>query len=58
MGPIIPELIKSFHLSLTLVSLLPFAFFIAYGVTSIPAGILLETYREKKVMLMAFGLEH
>jgi MFS transporter, FHS family, L-fucose permease len=56
MGPIIPELIKSFHLSLTLVSLLPFAFFIAYGVTSIPAGILLETYREKKVMLMAFGL--
>jgi fucose permease len=55
-GPIIPDLIRTFHLSLTLVSLLPFAFFIAYGVTSIPAGILLETYHEKKVMLMAFGL--
>ena len=56
MGPIIPDLIRTFHLNLTLVSLLPFAFFIAYGVTSIPAGILLETYHEKKVMLMAFGL--
>ncbi len=56
MGPIIPDLIHSFDLNLTLVSLLPFAFFIAYGVTSIPAGILLETYREKKVMLFAFGI--
>jgi fucose permease len=55
-GPIIPDLIKSFDLNLTLVSLLPFSFFIAYGVMSIPAGILLETYQEKKVMLMAFGL--
>jgi fucose permease len=41
-GPIIPDLITSFHLNLTLVSLLPFAFFIAYGIMSIPAGILLE----------------
>ena len=56
MGPIIPDLIQSFELNLTLVSLLPFSFFIAYGVTSIPAGILLETYREKKVMLVAFGM--
>ena len=55
-GPIIPDLIRTFHLSLTLVSLLPFAFFIAYGFTSIPAGILLETFHEKKVMLAAFGL--
>ena len=55
-GPIIPDLIRTFHLSLTLVSLLPFAFFIAYGFTSIPAGILLETFHEKKVMMMAFFL--
>ncbi|MHA8076732.1 MFS transporter [Aquirufa sp. TARAVU-A1A] len=55
-GPIIPDLIRTFHLSLTLVSLLPFAFFIAYGFTSIPAGILLETFHEKKVMMMAFVL--
>jgi len=55
-GPIIPDLIQSFHLNLTLVSLLPFSFFIAYGVTSIPAGMLLETYKERKMMLAAFGL--
>ncbi len=56
MGPIIPDLIRSFDLNLTLVSLLPFSFFIAYGITSIPAGILLEAYHEKKVMVFAFGL--
>jgi fucose permease len=55
-GPIIPDLITGFHLSLTMVSLLPFAFFIAYGIMSIPAGILLEFYKEKKVMMLAFLL--
>jgi len=55
-GPIIPDLITGFHLSLTMVSLLPFAFFIAYGIMSIPAGILLEIYKEKKVMIFAFLL--
>ncbi len=55
-GPIIPDLITSFHLSLTMVSLLPFAFFIAYGFMSIPAGIMLEVFKEKKVMMFAFLL--
>lgn len=55
-GPIIPDLIRSFHLNLTLVSLLPFSFFIAYGITSIPAGMLLETFKERKIMLAAFVL--
>lgn len=53
-GPLIPDIIKDFHLSLTLVALLPFAFFIAYGVMSIPSGILLEKYNEKKMMTAAF----
>lgn len=53
-GPLVPDIIKSFDLSLTLVGLLPFAFFIAYGVMSIPSGILIEKYGEKKVMLAAF----
>lgn len=53
-GPLIPEIIKSYELSLTMVSFLPFAFFVAYGVMSIPAGILTERYGEKKVMLGAF----
>jgi FHS family L-fucose permease-like MFS transporter len=55
-GPLVPDIIKSFALSLTLVALLPFAFFIAYGVMSIPAGMLLERYREKPVMIAAFAV--
>lgn len=55
-GPLIPEIIQDFELSLTLVAVLPFAFFIAYGVMSIPSGILVERYQEKTVMLLAFGL--
>ncbi len=53
-GPLVPDIIRDFNLSLTMVALLPFAFFIAYGVMSIPSGILIEKYREKKVMIAAF----
>jgi FHS family L-fucose permease-like MFS transporter len=53
-GPLIPDIIKGFNLSLTLVALLPFAFFIAYGVMSIPSGMLIEKYNEKKMMVSAF----
>jgi fucose permease len=53
-GPLIPDIINDFHLSLTLVALLPFAFFIAYGVMSIPSGMLIEKYKEKKVMITGF----
>lgn len=55
-GPLIPEIISSFNLSLTLVSFLPFAFFVAYGFMSIPAGIMTEKYGGKFVMLFAFGI--
>jgi FHS family L-fucose permease-like MFS transporter len=55
-GPLVPDIIRSFELSLTLVALLPFAFFIAYGVMSIPSGMLVERYREKPVMIGAFVL--
>ena len=48
MGPIIPDLIADFSLSLTLAAVLPFSFFIAYGVMSIPGGILVERLEEKK----------
>jgi fucose permease len=53
-GPLIPDIIRGFNLSLTLVALLPFAFFIAYGVMSIPSGMLIEKYKEKKIMIAAF----
>jgi fucose permease len=55
-GPLVPEIIDDFHLSLTLVAVLPFAFFIAYGVMSIPAGLLIERFEEKPVMVAAFSV--
>ncbi len=56
LGPLIPDIINSFSLSLTLAGFLPFSFFVAYGVMSIPAGMLVERYREKRVMLLAFSM--
>lgn len=53
-GALNPDFIQDFHLSLTLAALIPFAFFIAYGLVSIPTGILLEKYREKKIMIFGF----
>jgi MFS transporter, FHS family, L-fucose permease len=53
-GPLIPEMIEDFKLSLTMAALLPFSFFIAYGLMSIPSGIWLSKYGEKAVMLIAF----
>jgi fucose permease len=53
-GPLVPDIIESFDLSLTLVAFLPFAFFIAYGVMSIPSGMLVERIGAKQVMVLAF----
>src|ERR1043166_1108236 len=55
LGPLIPDIINSFHLSLGLAGFLPFAFFVAYGLMSIPAGMLLQRFREKPVMIAAFA---
>ena len=54
-GAIIPDIITGFHVSLTVVALLPFFFFSAYGVMSIPAGFLVERYTEKPVMIASFA---
>jgi MFS transporter, FHS family, L-fucose permease len=54
LGPIVPDIISSFHVSLTAAGFLAFAFFIAYGVISIPAGFLVERFSEKPVMVAAF----
>lgn len=56
LGPLVPDIIAGFDLSLALAGFLPFAFFVAYGVMSIPAGMLLERYREKRVLIAAFVL--
>jgi fucose permease len=56
LNPLIPDVKKSFELSNTMVGFLPFAFFIAYGIMSIPSGILVEKYGEKKMLLIPFLL--
>lgn len=54
LGPLIPDIIDSFDLSIGLAGFLPFSFFVAYGVMSIPSGILIEKYSEKTVTLIGF----
>ncbi len=56
LGPLVPDIISGFQLSLAMAGFLPFAFFIAYGVMSIPAGLLLERFGEKPVLITAFAL--
>jgi fucose permease len=56
LGPLVPDIINGFSLSLALAGFLPFSFFVAYGVMSIPAGMLLERYGAKPVLLGAFLL--
>ena len=53
-GALNPDFIKGFDLSLTLAAILPFAFFIAYGLVAIPTGMLLEKYKEKRIMVAGF----
>jgi fucose permease len=56
LGPIIPDAINDFKISGTLAGLLPFSFFAAYGIMSIPAGYLLEKYNERIILTAAFFL--
>ena len=53
LGPIMPLVIKDFGLSLGLAGFLPFSFFLAYGVVSIPAGLLIERWGAKRSLVFA-----
>jgi fucose permease len=55
-GPLIPDIIRSFDISLTTAAFLPFSFFVAYGVMSIPTGVIIEKSGEKLILLGGFGL--
>lgn len=55
LGPLMPVIIENYQLSLTLAAFLPFSFFLAYGLMSIPAGMMIEKFGEKTSMLVAFG---
>ena len=54
LGALNQKVSDSYTLTETLAGLLPFAFFIAYGVMSIPFGFLVEKYGEKRIMIVAF----
>lgn len=56
LGALNPKVSESYKLSETMAGFLPFAFFIAYGVMSIPAGLMVERWGEKRMMLFAFIL--
>lgn len=56
LGALNPNVSGSYMLTETMAGFLPFAFFIAYGVMSVPSGFLLEKWGEKKMMVSAFLL--
>lgn len=56
LGALNPSVSLSFKLSETMAGFLPFSFFIAYGIMSIPAGFMLEKFGAKKLMIFAFLL--
>jgi FHS family L-fucose permease-like MFS transporter len=55
-GPLMPVVISDFHLSLGMAGFLPFSFFLAYGLISIPAGALVEARGPRFTLLLAFAL--
>ncbi|HEV8329932.1 MAG TPA: MFS transporter [Steroidobacteraceae bacterium] len=55
-GPLMPIIIREFGLSLGLAGFLPFSFFLAYGVISIPAGMMVERFGARAILLGAFAL--
>jgi fucose permease len=54
LGPLVPFIISDFHVSEGVAGTLALAFFIAYGVFSIPAGFLVERWGEKPLMVVSF----
>ncbi len=56
LNSIIVDVKQSFDLSLATTGLLPFSFFIAYGVMSIPAGFLSERFGNKALLSFSFLL--
>lgn len=54
LNSIIVDVKNSFDLTLTMTGFLPFTFFIAYGIMSIPAGFLSEKYSEKSLLSWSF----
>ncbi|MDF1575555.1 MAG: MFS transporter [Bacteroidales bacterium] len=56
LGSINPNVTDSFALSGTLTGMLPFSFFIAYAIMSIPSGMFVQRYGEKRSLILAWIL--
>jgi len=56
LGSINPNVSDSFSLNGTMTGLLPFSFFIAYALMSIPSGMIVQKYNEKKSLILAWIL--
>lgn len=56
-GPLIPDIIDNFDLThLALAGFIPMSFFVAYGIMSIPAGLMIERWSQKTVLTIGFTL--
>jgi MFS transporter, FHS family, L-fucose permease len=56
LGSINPNVSDSFSLNGTMTGMLPFSFFIAYALMSIPSGMIVQKYDEKKSLILAWIL--
>ncbi len=56
LGAINPNVSDSYMLSGTMTGMLPFSFFIAYALMSIPSGMIIQKYSEKKCLIAAWIL--
>jgi MFS transporter, FHS family, L-fucose permease len=56
LGSINPNVSDSFKLSGVMTGLLPFSFFIAYALMSIPSGMIVQKYNEKISMVSAWAI--
>jgi fucose permease len=56
LGAINPNVSDSFSLNGAMTGLLPFSFFIAYALMSIPSGMIVQKYDEKKSLVFAWIL--
>ncbi|MEN8123906.1 MAG: MFS transporter [Bacteroidota bacterium] len=56
LGALNPSVSSSYDLNETMAGFLPFSFFIAYGIMSIPAGFMMEKYGEKRMIILGFAL--
>ena len=56
LGALVPDISTAFSINLTMTSLLSFSLFLAYGFFSVPAGILLEKFHSKPLIIFALCL--